>query len=146
MLNLVYICESTGLPEVAEYWNQVTLSVLCASLPRLAAAESALSLPPPGLIKEQSCLASLYFRRKRRLTQLAARFAFNNECYIDCFSHMSCWYPYVVSLVIVCFESKPLFCWLDPFFNSCYFCFRFLGDGGDNDDDETNTAGNTTKR
>lgn len=23
VLNLVYICESTGLPEVAEYWNQV---------------------------------------------------------------------------------------------------------------------------
>lgn len=24
VLNLVYICESTGLPEVAEYWNQVS--------------------------------------------------------------------------------------------------------------------------
>ena len=26
VLNLVYICESTGLPEVAEYWNQVRQS------------------------------------------------------------------------------------------------------------------------
>lgn len=24
VLNLVYICESTGLPEVAEYWHQVS--------------------------------------------------------------------------------------------------------------------------
>ncbi len=28
VLNLVYICESTGLPEVAEYWHQVILAWL----------------------------------------------------------------------------------------------------------------------
>lgn len=36
VLNLVYICESTGLPEVAEYWNQVNRqheqkTLLCVS-------------------------------------------------------------------------------------------------------------------
>lgn len=70
VLNLVYICESTGLPEVAEYWNQVKFTLprifVDRFVSRLAAKGGGLSPPPRpilGLLSGASRLNPLCFRR-----------------------------------------------------------------------------------
>ena len=53
ILNLVYLCRSFGLPEVAEYWNQVIImndwqkTRFAQNMARAAAAPRTLRLPAP---------------------------------------------------------------------------------------------------